>query len=291
LPHILTERAPAKINLTLHVLGRRADGWHELESLVAFSRGGDFLTFIEGGTLALSVAGPTAPAAGALDQNLVLKAARNLAERVDGLKLGAFHLVKRLPVAAGIGGGSSDAAAALRLLARANGLVLEDPRLLEAAQKTGADVPVCLEKRARIMAGFGERLGPLLKLPPLASLIVNPGQPLETKAVFARMNIKPGSQTHFGPHPDFATSRDREAFMAMLRKGRNDMEDAACVLAPIIGDVLSVLSAAPGCRLARMSGSGATCFAIFPDCRAAARAKKTILRAHPNWWVKTCVLS
>jgi 4-diphosphocytidyl-2-C-methyl-D-erythritol kinase len=291
LPHILTERAPAKINLTLHVLGRRADGWHELESLVAFSRGGDFLSFVERETLGLSVEGPTAPAAGDLDQNLVLKAARNLAERVEGLKLGAFHLVKRLPVAAGIGGGSSDAAAALRLLARANALSLEDPRVLEAAQKTGADVPVCLGKRAQMMSGFGEQLGPLLKIPPLASLIVNPGRPLETKAVFARMNIKPGSQTHFGPHPDFAGSRDRDSFMTLLRKGRNDMEDAACVLAPIISDVLSVLSAAPGCRLARMSGSGATCFAIFPDCRAAARAKKTILRAHPNWWVKTCMLS
>lgn len=291
LPHILAERAPAKINLTLHILGRRADGWHRLESLVAFSRSGDDLSLVEGEPLALSIEGPTARASGDLDDNLVLRAARNFAKHYAGAKLGSFHLVKRLPVAAGIGGGSSDAAAALRLLARANGISLMDVGLSEAARETGADVPVCLARRARMMWGVGEELGPLLALPPLIGLIVNPGEPLETKSVFAKMNIAPGGETGFGPHPECSLVMQGEALIAALRKGRNDMEAAACRLAPIIGDVLAILSAAPGCRLARMSGSGATCFALFKDCRSAARAKKAILRAHPAWWVKSCVLN
>lgn len=291
LPRRLSERAPAKINLTLHILGRRADGWHRLESLVAFSRTGDQLSFIEDEPLALSIEGPTAAAAGDVADNLVLRAARHFAESFPGARLGAFHLIKRLPVAAGIGGGSSDAAAALRLLARANGVTLDDEGLTAAARKTGADVPVCLAARARVMRGHGDELGPLLKLPPLIGLIVNPGEPLETRHVFARMNIPPGESTAFGGHPQLSSGMHVEDLIAALSKGRNDMESAACRLAPIIGDVLAVLSAAPGCRLARMSGSGATCFAIFKDCKAAARAKKAILRAHPAWWVKSCVLN
>jgi 4-diphosphocytidyl-2-C-methyl-D-erythritol kinase len=291
LADLQSERAPAKINLTLHIVGRRADGWHQLESLVAFSRAGDQLSFAEGAPLSLTIEGPTALAAGDLDDNLVLRAARHFAARVPGAKLGAFHLVKRLPVAAGIGGGSSDAAAALRLLARANGVSLDDERLIDAARKTGADVPVCLAGRARMMRGLGEDLGPLLKLPPLVGLIVNPGQPLETKAVFACMALPPGAETGFGGHPAFAPGMAAEDLLAALGKGRNDMEAAACRLAPIIGDVLAILAAAPGCRLARMSGSGATCFALFKSCRVAVRARKAILRAHPNWWVKSCVFN
>jgi 4-diphosphocytidyl-2-C-methyl-D-erythritol kinase len=291
LANILTERAPAKVNLTLHVLGRRADGFHTLESLVAFSRGGDTLTVDDGKPLGLSVEGPTAAASGRVDDNLVLRAAAHFAKRFPSAKLGAFHLVKRLPVAAGLGGGSSDAAAALRLLARANAVAPGDPLLIEAAKATGADVPVCLMRRARMMRGVGDELGPLLALPPLIGLLVNPGEPVETKAVFARMKIAPGSATGFGAHPEAIPNMPVDALLAALRKGRNDMEAAACLLAPVIGDVLAVLAAAPGCRLARMSGSGATCFALFKDCRAAVRAKKAILHAHPSWWVKTCVLS
>ena len=291
LPDTLSERAPAKINLTLHVLGRRADGWHRLESAVAFSRSGDHLTLIPGEKLSLSIEGPTASAAGATADNLVLRAAQNFAARFPQARLGAFHLVKRLPVAAGIGGGSSDAAAALRLLARANGVALDDEGLIAAARETGADVPVCLEARARMMRGAGEELGAPLKLPALVGLIVNPGVPLETKAVFARMGLSPGAETGFGAHPALSPGMSREELIGALAKGRNDMEAAACRLAPIVGDVLAVLSAAPGCRLARMSGSGSTCFALFKDCKAAARVKKAILRAHPGWWVKACVLN
>jgi 4-diphosphocytidyl-2-C-methyl-D-erythritol kinase len=287
----LTERAPAKINLTLHVTGRRADGYHVLESLVAFSRSGDTLALVPGDRLELAVAGPTAPAAGDPNANLVVKAARNLAERIEGLKLGAFRLVKNLPVAAGIGGGSSDAAAALRLLARHNDLALDDPRLHDAAVATGADVPVCVAAKARMMRGIGETLGPVVDLPPLPVLIVNPRKALETKSVFAEMKIAVGAETHYGLHPEIASGLSAEMLIAALKKGRNDMEDAACVLMPIIGDVLAILAAAPGCKLARMSGSGATCFALFPDCRAVAKAKRSILAAHPNWWVKAAMLN
>lgn len=290
MPSILTERAPAKVNLTLHILGRRADGFHTLESLVAFSRGGDTLTLTQGEPLGLSIEGPAASASGSIADNLILRAAGHFTERFPGAKLGAFHLVKRLPVAAGLGGGSSDAAAALRLLARANALAFEDPLLFEAARATGADVPVCLMRRARMMRGVGDELGALLALPPLIGLLVNPGEPVETKAVFSRMKIAPGAATGFGGHPGVYPDMPADALLAALRRSRNDMEPAACLLAPVIGDVLAVLAAAPGCRLTRMSGSGATCFALFKDCRSAARAKKTILRAHPAWWVKTCVL-
>lgn len=290
-PRLSTERAPAKINLTLHIVGRGADGWHALESLVAFSRGGDELDFAEGEPLALSVEGPTATASGNVDDNLVLRAARHFADFYPGARLGAFHLRKRLPVAAGLGGGSSDAAAALRLLARANGLTIEDAPVIDAARATGSDVPVCLAKRARVMRGKGEQLGPLLALPPLIGLMVNPGVPVATASVFSRMNITRGTATGFGGHPDLYPGMAMDSLIAALRKGRNDMEGAACRLAPVIGDVLSILSAAPGCRLARMSGSGATCFALFKDCRSAARAKKAILRAHPSWWAKACVLN
>jgi 4-diphosphocytidyl-2-C-methyl-D-erythritol kinase len=291
IPLPLIERAPAKINLTLHIVGRRADGWHRLESLVAFSRAGDLLSFTEGDSLRLSVEGPTAAAAGDVAGNIVLRAARHFGESFPGAKLGSFHLIKRLPVAAGIGGGSSDAAAALRLLARANGVGLDDERLLAAARSTGADVSVCIASRARTMRGLGEELGALLKLPSLFGLIVNPGAPLESRRVYAAMNIAPGADTGFGAHPRLSPGMHAEDLIATLRKGRNDMESAACRLAPIIGDVLAVLSAAPGCRLARMSGSGATCFALFKSCRAAARARKAILRAHPDWWVKSCVFN
>ena len=291
LPKILSESAPAKVNLTLHVLGRRADGFHALESLVAFSRGGDTLALTLGEPLALSIEGPSAAASGRLEDNLVLRAANHFAKHFPGAKLGAFHLVKRLPVAAGLGGGSSDAAAALRLLARANAIASGDAGVMEAARATGADVPVCLMRRARIMRGVGDELGPLLALPPLIGLLVNPGVPIATKEVFTLMKIAPGTATGFGGHPEFSPNMPLDALIAALRKGRNDMEAAACLLAPVIGDVLAVVAAAPGCHLARMSGSGATCFALFKNCRSAARAKKAIFRAHPAWWAKTCVLN
>ena len=287
---MLSTRAPAKINLSLHVLRRREDGYHELESLVAFAGSGDVLSFEEGPDLSLGVSGPTAQAAGRDADNLILKAAQALADRVPGLKLGRFTLVKRLPVAAGIGGGSSDAAAALRLLAEANGLALEDPRVFEAARATGADVPVCLEGKARIMRGIGERLETPITMPPLMALLVNPGVKVETREVFGRMGLKAGEERGLPAHPKLERAGGPDTLLRTLRRSRNDMEDAAGVIAPVIGDVLAVLGAARGCRLARMSGSGATCFGLFESCRAASQAAKVIRRDHPGWWVKATIL-
>ncbi len=187
MPTARAEPAPAKVNLTLRVLGRRADGYHDIESLVVFAGVGDALTFTPGPALALAVRGPTARASGDVADNLVLKAARALAERVEGLKLGRFALSKRLPVAAGLGGGSADAAAALRLLARANGMALDDPRLMQAARATGADVPVCLDPRPRLMRGIGDLLSDPLDLPRLPAVLVNPGVAVPTRDVFAAL--------------------------------------------------------------------------------------------------------
>jgi len=289
-PGLLLERAPAKVNLTLHVPRRRADGWHEIESLVVFAGAADTLSLAPGDAFSLRVDGPTALAAGADDNNLVARAAQALAARVPGLRSGVFHLVKRLPVAAGVGGGSSDAAAALRLLARANHLSLDDPRLFAAACETGSDIPVCLRAQARMMRGRGEILGPLMRLPPLFGVLANPGVPLETKRVFARLGLQPGQSLDGGEHPQIIDAPEREALLAALKGARNDMEDAASALAPVIGHCLAVLAAARGVRLARMSGSGATCFALFDTCRQAATAAKLIRRDHPDWWVKATVL-
>ena len=287
---VLSARAPAKINLTLHIEGRRPDGYHELQSLVAFAGAGDFITFAPADFFDLTLEGPTAIEAGDGGDNLVARAERALRAEKPGLRTGAFHLVKRLPVAAGIGGGSSDAAAALRLLARFNGLGPDDPALYAAARLTGADIPVCLDPRAKMMRGVGEKLGSPVALPPLFAVLVNPRVAVETRAVFQRLGLKPGENLGYGPHPAIAPRMDFESLLRALKKGRNDMEDAACVLAPVIGHVLAVLGGARGCRLARMSGSGATCFALFESCRQAGAAAKAIAQGHPDWWVKATLL-
>jgi 4-diphosphocytidyl-2-C-methyl-D-erythritol kinase len=186
--------APAKVNLTLRILGRRADGLHELESLVAFAPFGDRLTFWPGAPLDLKVSGPMAAGAGPLTDNLVLRAVRALAGRINGLKLGRFALTKRLPSGAGLGGGSADAAAALRLIAKVNRLGLDDARIQEAARATGADVPVCLDSRPRIMRGIGEILSAPMTLPKLGILVVHPGLAVPTGPVFKALGLAPGER-------------------------------------------------------------------------------------------------
>jgi 4-diphosphocytidyl-2-C-methyl-D-erythritol kinase len=275
------EKAPAKVNLTLRVLGRRADGYHELESLVAFAGVGDALTFAPGDALTLTVSGPTAPAVGDSADNLVLKAAHALAERIAGLTLGRFALSKRLPVAAGLGGGSADAAAALRLLAQANGIARDDPRLMQAAQATGADVPVCLDPRPRLMRGVGDVLSAPLDLPRLFAVLINPGVAVSTREVFAALNLPPAQP---GPPPT------PSALLAEIESGRNDLELPALELEPVIADVLSVINKLPGCRLARMSGSGASCFGLFETNAAATAAARTVRVGYPQWWVRATVL-
>jgi 4-diphosphocytidyl-2-C-methyl-D-erythritol kinase len=287
---MLSARAPAKINLTLHVHGRRADGYHALESLVAFAGTGDALSLAPGPSLALSLKGPTAPLAGAGRDNLVLKATRLLAERVEGLRVGAFTLVKRLPVAAGLGGGSSDAAAALRLLARLNGLPLSDHRIREAARLAGADVPACLEPRARMMRGAGEAVGPPIALPRLFGVLVNPGIPVSTPAVFEALGLKPGENLTASAHPILDGVGDLARLLRILRTARNDLELPAVSLTPQIGDALRRLAGTHGCRLARMSGSGATVFGLFQTCEGAASAAKALRADHPRWWIKSTIL-
>jgi 4-diphosphocytidyl-2-C-methyl-D-erythritol kinase len=281
-PAARAEKAPAKVNLTLRVLGRRADGYHEIESLVAFAGEGDALTFTPGNALALTVSGPTASAAGDTTDNLVLKAARALAERIRGLNVGSFALSKRLPVAAGLGGGSADAAAALRLLARANGLALDDPRLMEAARVTGADVPVCVDPRPRLMRGIGEILSAPLDLPKLAAVLVNPGVAVPTREVFGALNLKPGNVQ--AGTTDLPSSPS--ALIDAITHGRNDLERPAIELQPVIAEVLSVLRGLPGCTLVRMSGSGATCFGLFKSAAAATAAARTLRVGYPDWWVR-----
>jgi 4-diphosphocytidyl-2-C-methyl-D-erythritol kinase len=275
-------RAPAKVNLTLHILGRRADGYHELDSLVAFAGVGDRLTFTPGLPLSLEMSGPTAGLSGPDDDNLVLRAARALAERVPGLKLGRFGLYKVLPVAAGLGGGSSDAAAALRALAACNGLALDDLRVTSAAQATGADVPVCLDPRARRMAGIGERVSAPLDMAPLPAVLVNPRVASPTPAVFAGIGLARGEASGLAP---FAESLEGDAVEALAR-GRNDMQASAERLTPAITKTLAALEAAGGARLVRMSGSGATCFGLYADRHAAAQAAARLRGAHPGWWVR-----
>ena len=291
----LVEEGRAKVNLTLRVIGRRVDGYHDLESLVAFADCADRLTLAPGAELKLITTGPLAGDCGETSDNLVLKAARLLAERVPGLKLGEFTLDKVLPVAAGIGGGSADAAAALRLLARLNGLAPDDPRLREVALLTGADVPVCLVSRASDMTGVGESLLPL-SLPIMPCVLVNPRVPVATKDVFAALGLRSGEllvgasdvlQSSAWPQ-DGASLED---WVEALAENSNDLEVPATRIQPVIGEVLAALNATNGAWLARMSGSGATCFAIYENTAEAQRAAQKIRQEHPHWWVHAGVLS
>jgi 4-diphosphocytidyl-2-C-methyl-D-erythritol kinase len=291
----LVEEAHAKVNLTLRVVGRRFDGYHDLESVVAFADCADRLTLRPGPELKLATTGPLADACGDADDNLVLKAARLLGERVAGLRSGTFTLHKILPVAAGIGGGSADAAAALRLLARANGLSPDDARLIEVAKLTGADVPVCVSSQACVMTGIGESLAPL-QLPKLPCVLVNPRVAVATKDVFAALGLRNGEllvgfadvlQAMVWPDTGASLEDWVEAFAA----SSNDLEAPAMRIQPVIGTAISALNVTDGAWLARMSGSGATCFAIYENTAEAGRAAEKIRLAHPQWWVHAGTLS
>ena len=281
----LVEQAPAKINLTLRVIGRRADGYHELESLVAFAARGDRLTLRPDALMGLSITGPYADACGPIANNLVLKAVAALRACVPGLKAGHFQLDKNLPVAAGIGGGSSDAAAALRLAARLNSIALDDPRLAAAALVVGADVPVCLNPRARIMRGVGEQLSAPIDMPKLAAVLVNPGVALATRDVFSKLSL-----ARVGSAPLAAVPESADAIFDYLAAHGNDLTDAAIACVPAVSEVLGALAALPGVRLARMSGSGSTCFALFSSAADATAAASRLQKARPAWWVAATTL-
>jgi 4-diphosphocytidyl-2-C-methyl-D-erythritol kinase len=279
----LVERARAKINLTLRVLGRRVDGYHELDSLVGFAGVHDELR-LEVGPLGLEIAGPRADALGTGEDNLVLRAARGFGQAFPGARLGRFTLIKTLPVASGIGGGSADAAAALRLLARLNGVAGDAPELFALAGRLGADVPVCLHGRACHMAGIGERLGPPLDLPPFDIVLANPGVPVETAAVFRALALRPGD---IRPAARAGVCDLR----AEIMRGINDLQAPAIDFVPAIGAVLRRLGEQDGCLVARMSGSGPTCFGLFARGGAAETAALRIAAAQPGWWVEQAELA
>jgi 4-diphosphocytidyl-2-C-methyl-D-erythritol kinase len=284
--------APAKINLFLHVGSARADGYHPIESLVAFADHGDDLLFVPGGEdFSIQVTGRFANAAGENDNNLVIKAARALARKIPDIGGGEFTLTKNLPAGAGLGGGSSDAAAALRLLAEHNSLKLNDPVLLAAARETGADVAVCLERKARIISGIGDVLSEPVSIPALHAVIVWPGTPASTPAVYRAFDeAEMKRSTAFG-----IAARDipkeRGAFIEFLKKQSNDLTRAAWKVTPHVAEAEAALRAVDRTRLIRMSGSGSAVFAIYESASDAEAEADAIRARYPDWWVIATTLS
>lgn len=300
--------APAKVNLFLHVVGRRDDGYHLLESLVAFTRCGDRLEFWPQASVTLETVGPFADAlaletmatgdvaAGTIaDQaqgleNLVLTAARGLA-RLTGARAGArIRLTKTLPVAAGIGGGSADAAAALIGLSHLWGVTAPRAELMALAAALGADVPVCLDGRPSLVTGIGETLLPVTALPDMPVLLVNPRRPVATGTCFKAVAGRFSAAGRADPAAFAACRGDGPALLALLADRGNDLMAAARGIEPAVAAVLDALAALPGCRLARMSGSGATCFALFDTAAGLDRAAAALADRHPGWWITPTTL-
>ncbi len=275
---VITEFAPAKINLALHVLGRRLDGYHELDSVVAFADVGDVLTLSPADVTTLSVDGPFAAGVPASDDNLVLKAHAAL-RRLGNIPAVKMQLTKNLPVASGIGGGSADAAAALRGLMRVAGLRFDAETIQEMALSLGADVPVCLHGKACRMQGLGEIITPLEHLPAPAILLVNPLQACGTKDVFRAMGLERGDAA--------GTALD----MHRPTMWRNDMAVSAQIVRPVIREVLNALVTLPNARDVRMSGSGATCFALYDHYEQAVIAANQLQGQYPAWWTSAARLS
>ena len=287
--------ARAKVNLYLHVVGKRDDGFHLLDSLIVFAETGDVIAVEPAEQLTLTVDGPFAEGLAAEGDNLVLRAARALAVEIGITPRAHIKLTKNLPIASGIGGGSADAAAALRLLASLNNLSLDDPRLRKVALATGADVPVCLFSRACDMTGVGEQLLPLA-LPSMPCVMVNPRVPVATKDVFKALGLRNGELLVGATDVLEAPAWPEEGasiadWVEILKTVPNDLEASAMRIEPVIGDVLEALRDSAGVKLARMSGSGATCFAIFGASNDAHAAAEKIRGDHPGWWVHAGTLS
>ena len=282
---VLAVNAPAKVNLYLHVTGKRADGYHTLDSLVALGGIHDRITAAPAHDLSLVVEGPFADVTPAGDDNIVLHAARKL-QGMLGVGMGArLTLTKRLPVAGGIGGGSADAAGTLRLLTNLWGARPTEAELVHLARELGADVPVCLAGRAAYMGGIGEELTPVPELPKAWILLVNPNEQLSTKAVFDRFA---------GPYSEPARLTTAPTtpgqLAAELIKRKNDLTETAVSIVPAVGRVLETLEALPGCLMARMSGSGATCFGLFADPAGVTQAALQLVKERPAWWAKPASL-
>jgi len=275
---VLSEAASAKINLFLHVGDKRADGFHPLQSLAVFTQLGDVLTLEPASELSLTVEGPFAKGLDGEGDNLVLRAAKALQENtLAGARL---TLTKNLPVASGIGGGSADAAAALRGLRQLWNLKSDDASLRDIAAALGSDIPVCLESAPAFMEGRGEILRATESMPRVPLLLVNPGVAVPTKDVFAGLSQRSGIEMVL-PRGRF---RDTADLLRFLDTSRNDLEIPARALQPVIGEVLGRIAALPGALLARMSGSGATCFGIFADDDCCRRAAEVLKSAMPGWW-------
>ena len=284
----IIEQAPAKVNLALHVLRRRADGYHELDSLVAFvPQAADVVRIAPARECTLEVTGPLAQGVPADKRNLALRAALALQERWPEV-FGPVRitLVKRLPAAAGIGGGSADAAAVIRAMMRLFTGAPSQGELLALALRLGADVPVCLHSQAARMRGIGEQLTPLRLPSGLGVVLANPGVKVPTGEVFMRLakaRRTSAVDTAAGLPDDLP--EDKEAFLAALKTLRNDLEPVARVMVPMIGACVRTLAALPGALLARMSGSGATCFALFADGSTAQAAAEGLRWKYPTWWI------
>ena len=271
--------APAKINLFLHVGEKRPDGYHALQSLVVFTRLGDELSLSPASGLTLDLKGPFAGVLQRETDNLVLKAARALQAQAGVTQGAAISLCKNLPVASGIGGGSSDAAAALRGLARLWGLKMCPGALRKIGEGLGSDVPVCIACAPQWMEGRGEILTELPPLPELPILLVNPGVGVPTGKVFAALKVRRGTALPLPPKLETPAE-----LVGYLKDTSNDLEAPARAVAPVIGEVLDVLASQDGVLLSRMSGSGATCFALFGSDEAALQAARSIGEQHKSWW-------
>lgn len=278
-PEAVRVSAPAKINLFLHVGAKRADGFHALESLVAFTEVADRLTFTPGKTLSLHAEGPFAGKLPPREDNLVVKAARAL----GGERGAEIVLEKNLPVASGLGGGSADAAAALRGLNLLWDLGKSERELMEIGAALGSDVPVCVLSEPALMEGRGEIVTPVAALPPLALVLVNPSVMLPTVDVFSRVERRTGIGQMDRSPARLETLWDVTAFLA---GARNDLEPPACALAPIIDDVLDALAEQPGCAFVQMSGSGPSCYGLFEGRHVALEVAEFIAHEHRNWWVR-----
>ncbi|WP_423068761.1 4-(cytidine 5'-diphospho)-2-C-methyl-D-erythritol kinase [Devosia sp. CN2-171] len=280
---VLSEAAPAKVNLALHVTGRRADGYHELESLVVFVDVADEITVRPAKVDRLKVGGPFAAATGNSESNLVMRAVRAFRDRwpdrlPDGLDIG---LTKNLPVAAGIGGGSADAAAMLRLLARTGDGDFPVAELQKIALALGADVPMCLLSRPSEVRGVGEIIHTLRGFPPTHLVLVNPLVPVATADVFRRLESRTNP-----PMPALPQPLTRPAQLGLwLAETRNDLEPAAVALVPAIGELLREMRVLDGCALARMSGSGGTVFGLFGSAAQAHQAAHEMRARYPDYWV------
>lgn len=279
--------APAKVNLALHVLGRRADGYHDLESLIAFANVGDRLSLEPATADRLDLAGPFAAALGG-----AASAGDNLAMRAAGEFRAAFggrphriRLDKRLPVAAGIGGGSADAAAVLRLLAAEAGIAADDPGLFAVARQLGSDVPACLHGRPCLVTGAGDRIAPLRAWPEVPAVLVNAGSAVPTAPAFRLWSQAPEPPPPPLDRRVLEAAADAAAVARALAGSRNMLTSAAISLVREIGQVLERLEAAEGSLMTRMSGSGGTCFALFADMAAAEQAARRIAAEAPGWWV------